>query len=76
MKELIISIASSEKFNLNYVFFLHSADVMNRNENFLLFRMLHVEVGGLCLIFDFSHKSIQELRTCNLAGLPSVNYWL
>ena len=33
--------------------FLHSADVMNRNENLLLFRILHVEVGGLCLIFEF-----------------------
>ena len=39
---------------LNYVFlFLHSADVMNRNEILFLFRILHVEVGELCLIFEF-----------------------
>ena len=36
--------------NLNYIFCLHSVDVMIWNENLLLFRMLHVEVGGLCPI--------------------------
>ena len=39
---------------LNYVFlFLHSADVMNRNEILFLFRILHVEVGDFCLNFEF-----------------------